>query len=146
MRTFFFMLRPSVATTRPSATAASAICWMRWRWLAKLAVMMRWPRCSANRRAQHRADTGLRRRVTVFFGVGRVGQQQADAFVGRDRADAGQVGATAVDRREVELEVAGVQDHALRCVDGDRVRVRHRVGDRDELDVERTDHATLAVA
>ena len=36
----------------------------------------------------------------------RVGQQQADALGGRDRADAGEVGAPAVDRREVELEVA----------------------------------------
>ena len=32
-------------------------------------------------------------------------------------ADAGEVGEPAVDRREVELEVAGVQDHALRGVE-----------------------------
>ncbi|CAB4875370.1 unannotated protein [freshwater metagenome] len=48
IRTFFLMLNPSVATTRPLAMAASAICWMRCRWLAKLAVMMRRPVCSAN--------------------------------------------------------------------------------------------------
>ncbi len=42
------MDRPNVATTRPEAMAASAICWMRWMWLAKLEVMMRRPRCSAN--------------------------------------------------------------------------------------------------
>ena len=42
------MLSPSVATLRPDAIAASAICWMRWRWLAKLAVMIRRPRCSVN--------------------------------------------------------------------------------------------------
>ena len=57
-----------------------------------------------------------------------------------------EVGAPAVDRGEVELEVAGVQDDALRRVQRDGVGVRHRVGDRDELDVERADHAPLAVA
>ena len=41
--------QPSVATTRPSAMAALAICWMRCRWLAKLAVMIRLPRCWVNR-------------------------------------------------------------------------------------------------
>ena len=47
-RTFFFMLKPSVAILRPSAIAAVAICWMRCRWLAKLAVTMRRSRCAAN--------------------------------------------------------------------------------------------------
>ena len=41
--------RPRVATTRPLATAASAICCTRWMWLAKQAVMMRLSVCSANR-------------------------------------------------------------------------------------------------
>ena len=36
-----------MATTRPLSIAASAICWMRWRWLAKLAVMIRRPLHSA---------------------------------------------------------------------------------------------------
>ena len=52
-------------------------------------------------------------------------------------ADAGEVGAAVVDRREVELEVARVQDHALRRVHGDGVGVGDAVGDGDELDVER---------
>ena len=56
-----------------------------------------------------------------------------------------EVGAPAVDRREVELEVAGVQHDALRRVHRDGVGVRHRVGDRDELDVERADPRPLAV-
>ena len=63
-----------------------------------------------------------------------------------DRADPAEVGAATVDRGEVELEVAGVEDHALRRVQRDRVCVWHRVGDRDELDVERADHPPLAVA
>ena len=48
-RTFFFIDRPSVATVRPKAMAASAICWMRWMWLAKQAMTMRRPSCSWNR-------------------------------------------------------------------------------------------------
>ncbi len=47
-RTFFFIDRPSVATTRSCAMAASAICCTRWMWLAKQAVTMRRPACSAN--------------------------------------------------------------------------------------------------
>ena len=47
--------------------------------------------------------------------------------------------------REVELEVAGVQDDALRRVHGDGVGVGHAVGDGDELDVERADLHPLAV-
>ena len=54
-------------------------------------------------------------------------------------AEPGEVGAARIDRREVELEVAGVQDDALRGVHRDGVSVRHRVGDRDELDDERAD-------
>ncbi len=60
-------------------------------------------------------------------------------------ADAGQVGEAAVDRREVELEVAGVEDHALRGVEGGGEAVGHRVGDGDELHVEGPDPAPLAV-
>jgi hypothetical protein len=62
-----------------------------------------------------------------------------------DGADAGQVGEAAVDRGEVELEVARVQDRALRGVERGGEAVGHRVGDGDELDVERADLAALAV-
>ncbi len=137
--TFFFMLSPSVATLRPSSIAAVAICWMRCRWLAKLAVMIRrswyrWKSC-----AEHAADAGLARRVAGLLGVGRVAHQQPDPRRLGELADPGEVGAPAVDRGEVELPVAGVQHHALPGVDGDRVGVRDRVGDRDELDAERAD-------
>ena len=60
-------------------------------------------------------------------------------------AHAGQVGEPAVDRGEVELPVAGVHDHALRRVERGGEAVGHRVGDGDELDVERADLAALAV-
>ena len=62
-----------------------------------------------------------------------------------DLADQREVGLAAVDRREVELEVAAVQDRARGRVVRGGERVRHRVRDRDELAVERADHAPLAV-
>ena len=95
--------------------------------------------------AQHRADTALARRVTRLLGVGGVGQQQADAVLVGDATDARQIGDAAVDGREVELEVAGVQDHALRCVERGGEPVGHRVGDGDELAVEGPDAPPLAV-
>jgi hypothetical protein len=68
-----------------------------------------------------------------------------DALGGGQGADAAEVGEPAVDRREVELEVARVQDHALAGVHGDGVGPGHGVRHRDELDVERPDATALAV-
>ena len=68
-----------------------------------------------------------------------VGQQQADALVLGDRPHHPEVGQPAVDRGEVELEVAGVEDRALRGVERGGEAVGHRVGDRDELAVERAE-------
>ncbi len=61
------------------------------------------------------ADGGLAAGVAVLVGVGGVGQQEADALVLGDGADGRQVGEAAVDRGEVELEVAAVEDRALRA-------------------------------
>ena len=96
-------------------------------------------------RAEHAADVGFTRCVTGLLGVGGVAHQQADAFGLRELADAGQVGASRVDRRQVDLEVAGVEHHTLRGVDRNGVGVRHRVGDRDELDEQCADVDLLAV-
>ena len=50
-----------------------------------------------------------------------------------------------VDRREVELEVAGVDDRALGCEVRDRETVRNRVRDRDELTFDRPDAPAFTV-
>ena len=143
--TFLPIDRPSVATRRPLATAASMTCWTRWMWLAKQATTTRWPAAATKTRRMRHADGALRRREAGFLGVRRVGQQEADARAGREGADPGQVGPPAVDRQQVELEVAGVQEDALGGVERDGERVGHRVGDRDELDVARPDTAALTV-
>ena len=49
----------------------------------------------------------------------------------------------AVDRRLIDLEVAGVDDDAGRRVDGQRHAVGDAVRDADELDLERADGDAL---
>ncbi len=74
---------------------------------------------------QHLADGALTAGEPRFVRVRRVGQQQPNPVGLRDRTNARQVGEPAVDRREVELEVTGVQDRALGRVERGREPVRH---------------------
>ena len=70
------------------------------------------------------ADRRLGPGVAVLVGVGGVRQQQPDALVLGDGAHDAEIGEPAVDRSQVELEVTGVQDRALRGVErgGEPVR------------------------
>ena len=98
-------------------------------------------------RTERRADGGFRGGEARAFGIRAVRQQhQHPTGPARDLTEASEVRTPPVDRREVDLEVAAVQDRALRRVVRRRERVRHRVGDRDELDVEGADLSALAVA
>ncbi len=65
--------------------------------------------------------------------------------IGGQGAHAGEVGPSPVDRIEIELEVARVEDDPLRREEGGGERVRHRVGDRNELDLTGPDLPPLAV-
>ena len=85
--------------------------------------------------AQRHADRGFRFGKAGLLRVGGVRQEEADALGLGELPHACHVGAPAVDRLQVELEVARVQDHALRGVERDGHRLGHRVRDRDELDV-----------
>jgi hypothetical protein len=95
---------------------------------------------------ERHADRGLGFGEAGLFGVGGVRQEQADALGLGQLPHAGEVGAAAVDRLQVQLEVARVEDDTLRGVEGDGERVGHRVGDRDELHVTRPDAAAFPVA
>ena len=88
---------------------------------------------AADRLAQHVAHLALRSGRPGVVRVGRVGQQQPHARVAGQRADAGQCGAPPVHGREVELEVAGVQDQALRGGEGRYESPGDRMGDRHGL-------------
>ncbi len=80
-----------------------------------------------------------------FLSVGGVRQQEPDAVLVGDGADTGQIGRTAIDRSEVQLEIARVKDHTLRSVKRGREAVGHRVGDGNELNIERPDAPALAI-
>ncbi len=140
--TFCTIERPTNATLRPCAIAACATCSTRCRCDAKLATMKRLSACSRNS-ARIAAPTVASDGVKPgALGVRRVGEQQPDATVAAgDLAEQREVGVAAVDRREVELEVAGVDDRALGREERDREAVRHRVRDGDELAVDRADAA-----
>ena len=76
---------------------------------------------------------GLRHAGTL--GVGRVGHQHVDAVLA-EPGETCHVGALAVDRRVVELEVARVHDRAVVGVQRDRDGIRDRVGHPHELGLE----------
>ena len=63
----------------------------------------------------------------------------------RDGGDAIDIGDTPIDGQWVDLEVARVHDHALRCAKHRQQRRRRRVGDRQELAVERADAPPLVI-
>src|SRR5450755_365270 len=95
--------------------------------------------------AERDADGGFGGGEAGLLRVGGVGEEEADAHGLGQLTHAGEVGPTAVHRLQVQLEVAGVQDHALRGVEGDGAGVGHRVGGGDELDVARPDADPLPV-
>ena len=63
----------------------------------------------------------------------------AETAVGAERAELGLVGRRAEDRGRIELPIAGVQHVAERRADNKRVGNRDRMGDGDELDIERAE-------
>ena len=136
--------RPTSATWRSHATAASRTCWTRCTCEAKQATMTRPLRL--------RDDVGDHLPTSIsdgmnpgHLGVGRVGQQQVDAAVTEAR-EAGQVGEPAVERGLVHLEVAGVQHRVVADLDRDGERVRDRVVHREVLQLPRPELGGLALA
>ena len=145
-RTFLRIDSPSVATTRPLAMAASAICWMRWMWLAKLAVMIRRPgvlvrtaRAAPRRRRARSARGRAPRRWSSRPAAGGCPRSWRSAPM---RARSVRRPSTGV---RSSLKSPECRITPCGRVHGDGEGVGHRVGDRDELDVERPDLAPLAV-
>ena len=81
-------------------------------------------------------DVGLRAGEAAAIDVGAV-DNSASTPSAPSCAKRGRSNGLAVERGVVDLEVAGVDQHALRRVDGDRDAVGHAVRDADELDRER---------
>jgi hypothetical protein len=90
-----------------------------------------------------RADDRLRRREAVAVGVGRVAAEQQHAL-GAELREARDVGRLAVDRRLVELVVAGQQDRAELAGQRDGAGVGDRVRHVDQLERERPELDLIA--
>ena len=136
--------RPSSATRRPLACAASSTCCTRCTWLEKLATITR-RGALAMTSVEHRTDASAR--VGVKPGTSALvesDEEQVDALFAEAR-EVAQVGEAAVERQLVHLEVTGVQHGAAVGVDGHGERVGDRVVDRDELEVERAELLVLAL-
>ena len=84
------------------------------------------------------ADDALRAREARSLRVGRVAEQQVDAAVA-ELGELADVGAEPVDRRVVELPVAGVEHAEPARLDRDADGVGHRVRHAHELEPERAE-------
>ena len=85
--------------------------------------------------AEGPAHRALRHRIARTLDIRRVGEQREDALLAK-LAEAGEVNDLTVDRRGVDLEVAGVDGHAETGVDRKGHRVRDGVVDVDEFHAE----------
>ena len=91
---------------------------------------------------QRRADARLRGGDAGAVGVGRVAAE-AEQALAAELGEPGEVGRDAVDRRLVELVVAGQQDRPDVGVERDRAGVGDRVGHVDHLDPEGPPASTI---
>ncbi len=143
-RTFFFIDSPRVAMRRPSAMAMSAICWMRWMWLAKQAVMMRWPLAPANR---PRRDAPMELSERVWPSSSALVESLSSRRMPLV-AEMAPMRARSVVRPSTGVR-SSFQSPECRItpwgVPGGGEAVGNGVGDGDELDIEGSDLATLPV-
>ena len=137
---FLRIERPTTATLRPFATATSAACCMRWMFEAKDATRIA-ARAQRDELPERLADEPLRAGHPGPLGVRRVAEHQVDAAVA-ELGEPADVGLEPVDRRVVELPVAGVERRGrppsrrtTATAVGDRVRHAHELEpERAELD------------
>ena len=109
---FLRIERPTTATLRPISTATSIACCIRWTFDANDATRIR-PLPRRDELAERLADEPLGAGDARPLGVRRVAEQQVDAAVA-DLREPADVGLQAVDRRVVELPVAGERGRGRR--------------------------------
>ena len=134
---FSFMPRPTNATLRSNCTARSTrICMpidaRRERRDDELALG------AGEDLLEGVFDVELRSGVAAPIDVRAVAEHRQHAL-GAQLREAVQVERLAAERRLIDLEVAGVDQHALRRADRHRHAVRHAVRDADELDLKGPD-------
>ena len=84
---------------------------------------------------QHCAHASFAWRMAVFFCIGGVTHQQANAHCCRQFTETRKICAAIINWSEIKLEVTGVHNHTLWCVHDDGVSMGHRVGNRQELNI-----------
>ena len=132
-----FMERPTIATTRPLATAASTTCCSRWMCDEKVVMITR-PGAS---RTIARSEAPTVRSEAVEPGTSALVESAISSATPASPSalEPVELGGPIVDRGRIELEVSGVHDRPELGVERDRDRVGHRVGDAHELHRERAD-------
>ena len=135
MLTFFCIERPETANLRPCRWAIWMACCTRWMCEAKQATMTR-PSASAKIWWNAWPTIALGGGRARGLGVGGVGQQRQHALLAElgERVD---VGDAPVDRRVVELVVAGEDDGAEVGPEHDRQGVGDAVAHGHERELER---------
>ncbi len=137
MLRFFRIERPTIATLRPTWTATSIACCIRWTFEANETTRIA-AAAQRDQRPERLADEPLGAGHPGPLGVGRVAEQQVDALVA-ELGEPADVGLEPVDGRVVELPVAGVEDAAGGRLEHDRDAVRDRVRHAHEVERERAD-------
>ena len=94
---------------------------------------------------EHGAHRSFRCRVSVLLSISAVGEKETNAFGGSNCANSSEVSKTAVDRGQIELEIASVKNDALRRMKHRCDAVGNRVRHWNKFDVERPDHAAFAI-
>src|SRR4029450_11338906 len=132
------MLLPTRATFRLSRAAASMICCLRWTWLAKQATTTRrWAASKISVRVLPTSTSeGMKPARSALV---ESASSRARPSPGSRARPPGWGGGAAVDGGEVQLEVAGVHDGAVRGPQGQRDPVGDGVRDGVELQVERAE-------
>ena len=96
--------------------------------------------------AQHLANFALAWCMAFFLGVGAVGHEQTNAAVMCQRTQSCKVGSTTIYWSEVELEVTRVKHNTLCGVQCNGVRMRYRVRNGNEFNIEWSDAANFTIA
>ena len=139
---FSFMPRPTNATLRSNCAARSATICSRYRLDENVATTIL-PSVLVKISSKPSSTSILRAGVAAAIDVGAVAEHRQHAL-GAQLREAVQVERLAVHRRLVDLEVAGVQQHALRRADHHGDAVGHAVRDADELQREGADGDDVA--
>ena len=95
--------------------------------------------------SQHNTNAAFAWRRTPFLGICTVEHEQTNSIASGQCTKSSQICSAIINRCEIDLEVARVNNHALRSVQRNCMCKWHRVRYRYELNIKRSDATTLIV-